>query len=141
MIVTFCGHREVDNTLEVGNWLSQVIEDLIKKGAKIFYLGGYGKFDSLCKKVLMEYKIIYPDIQILLIVPYINHKLEIKGYDGTIYPEIENIPPRYAILKRNRWMVEKSDVVISYVINNYGGAFKTLEYSIQKGKNIISYKK
>ena len=42
------------------------------------------------------------------------------------------------ILKRNFWMVDKSEYVISYVYREFGGAYKTLKYAQKTGKNIIS---
>ena len=33
----------------------------------------------------------------------------------------ENVPPRYAIVRRNEWMVRESDVVISGVTHGWGG--------------------
>ncbi len=138
--VTFCGHGTVSNEREVEKWLTQVTMDLINQGAKTFYLGGYGEFDSLCKKVLSIHKKTYTEIEILLIVPYLNHKMSTAGYDGTIYPDIEKTPPKFAISARNKWMVEQSDCVVAYVIHGWGGAAKTLEHAKRKKKNIILYK-
>lgn len=59
----------------------------------------------------------------------------LKIFDDTIYPNIENVPPRFAIIKRNEWMVNNSDFLIAYVENRFGGARKTLQYA-EKKKNI-----
>lgn len=139
MTVTFCGHREVTDKKQTEKWLFKVTEDLILKGARKFYLGGYGEFDSMCKNVLIGYKKKYSNIELLLVVPYLNHKMITEGYDGTIYPEIEKTPPRFAILKRNKWMVDNSDFVIAYVKNNFGGAYNTLKYAKQKNKKTANY--
>ena len=61
-----------------------------------------------------------------------------KRYDGIIYPEIEKTPLRYAILQRNRWMVEKADYVICAVAHSFGGAYKTYRYAKRKGKPIYN---
>ncbi len=140
MIVTFCGHSDVSDLVKVEKWLFDTTEDLIIKGARTFYLGGYGQFDSLCKQVLLKHKKKYPDIELILIVPYLNHNMITDGYEVTIYPEIENTPPKFAIVKRNKWMVEKSDIVVAYVIHNFGGAYGTLKYAKTKKKNIICFK-
>lgn len=51
-------------------------------------------------------------------------------FDKTVYPDIESVPRRFAILKRNKCMVDKSDFLISYVKHDLGsGAYKTLEYA------------
>lgn len=59
-----------------------------------------------------------------------------KKFDNTIYPEIENVPPKFAIIKRNEWMIDKSDFLIAYVEHNCGGAYRTLGYV--KNKKDIS---
>ena len=70
-------------------------------------------------------------------VPYINSKKYSNRYDDTVYPPIENVPLRFAIIKRNEWMVEQSDAVISYVDFEAGGAARTLKYAKRKHKKII----
>ncbi len=57
---------------------------------------------------------------------------------ASIYPPIENTPPRFAILKRNEWMMTNADVIIAYVTHNYGGAYKSLEVAKRKKKKIIN---
>ena len=43
---------------------------------------------------------------------------------------------------RNRWMVDNSDYIITYVHSDYGGAYQTLEYAKKKKKiNIIEIPK
>lgn len=105
MTVTFCGHSEIACDYEVTRWLEDICEKLIRNGADTFFLGGIGDFDKLCKKVLLKLKGKYKNIEIILILPSLNHKLYTEGYDSTIYPELELAPARFTILKRNEWMV------------------------------------
>lgn len=141
MNITFCGHSKLEETEKIKNWLRIVIENLIKQGAKTFYLGGYGQFDTLSAYVLNEIKKQYPNIKIILVLAYLNKKHDVSIYDYSIYPSLELVPPRYAILKRNEYMVDISDVVVSCVKYNYGGAYTTLKYAKKRNKNIISYYK
>ena len=60
-------------------------------------------------------------------------------YDSTVYPPLETVPRRFAISHRNRWMVETSDVVVAYVLHDWGGAAATLRCARKKKKQIISY--
>ncbi|MBR1970364.1 MAG: hypothetical protein IKA17_08400 [Clostridia bacterium] len=46
--------------------------------------------------------------------------------------------PKYAIVKRNQWMIEKSDYVIVYVKQSSGNAAKFKELSEKKGKIVIN---
>ena len=139
MIVTFCGHREIAQTTEVEEWLQTVIRGPIEQGATTFYLGGYGAFDGLAASVLRKEKKNHPWIERILVLAYLNGRQDAVGYDGSVYPELEKIPRRFAILHRNRWMVQSADVVVAYVLHDWGGAATTLRYAKQKRKRIISY--
>ena len=140
MTVTFCGHREVsdcDGKLRV--WLTETLEHLIQRGANLFYLGGYGAFDRMAASVVREKKQGYPAIQAVPVLPYLDSTMDTSGYDGTTYPPLENVPRRFAIIRRNEWMVQVSDVLVAYVLYTWGGAVKTLEYARRKKKEIICY--
>ncbi len=139
MIITFCGHKELYDEKEVRAWLERVTENLIVNGAETFYLGGYGAFDRLAASVLAEQKRRYPHIELVLILPYLNRRKDISPCDSSLYPPLESVPKKFAIVQRNRWMVEQSDVVVSYVLHSWGGAAMTLEYAKQKKKRIISF--
>ena len=61
-------------------------------------------------------------------------------FDSSVYPPLENVPRRFSISHRNRWMVESADVVVAYVLHDWGGAATTLRCAKQKKKQIISYR-
>ena len=138
MTVTFCGHGMILSKDEVRIKLSGVIEKFINDGANTFYLGGYGDFDLLAARAVKQAAMKHKNIVSILVIPYLEHKYNKELYDGTVYPDLERVPKRYAISKRNKWMVDNSDIVISYVDHDWGGAAKTLEYAKKKGKTIIS---
>ena len=123
----------------MAQWLHQVCSDLIQQGADEFFLGGYGHFDFLCASVLREMKKEYPQIRLVLVLPYLNSSMLTEGYDETVYPPLESVPKRYAIVRRNEWMVRESDAVVAYVIRGFGGAAQTLDYARRKKKQIICY--
>ena len=141
MKVTFCGHSKLYRTEDISNWLDIILPALIEGGATYFYLGGYGDFDNLAAAAVQRQKSIYSHIQVILVLAYLNREIDTSGYDGTTYPPLETVPPRYAILKRNEWMVCVSDVVISGVTHGWGGAAKTLDYAKRRGKVIIQFPK
>ena len=139
MIVTFCGHSKIYQTCEISKWLDIILPSLIEGGAATFYLGGYGDFDSLAAAAVRRQKATYPSIEAVLVLAYLNREIDISRYDRTTYPPLETVPPRYAILKRNEWMVCKSDVVISGVAHGWGGPAKTLDYAKRRGKVIVQF--
>ena len=139
MNVTFCGHSKLYQTENISKWLDIILPALIEGGATTFYLGGYGDFDSLAAAAVRRQKTKYPNIEAVLVLAYLNREIDISRYDRTTYPPLETVPPRYAILKRNEWMVCKSDVVISGVAHGWGGAAKTLDYAKRRGKVIVQF--
>lgn len=140
MTVTFCGHRDTPDTPELRSWLSESVERLIREGADTFYLGGYGEFDRIAASVVWGLKKKYPQIESVLVLAYLGRKVNAEYYDRTMYPEIEGGPKRFAITKRNRWLVDNSDVLIADVILDTGGAAATRRYAVRRKKRVINYK-
>ena len=81
----------------------------------------------------------HPQIQRILVLAYLGTRQDVSDYDGTLYPPLETVPRRFAIPRRNRWMVDASDAVVACVLHDWGGAAATLRYARQKGKWIIAY--
>lgn len=139
MTVTFCGHSQIAHEDEVKEWLFRVVEALIEHGADTFYLGGYGAFDSLASSVVRSLKAQHPQIQSVLVLPYLDHWADTSLYDDTTYPPLEHVPRKFAITHRNRWMVDHSDVIVAYVRHSWGGAAQTLDRACRKGLAVIKW--
>ena len=139
MTITLCGHSTIYKTEGFSKWLDMILPSFIEGGAVTFYLGGYGAFDGLAASALRKQKKTYPHIELILVLAYLNREVDASRYDDTTYPPLEKVPPRYAIVKRNEWMVSESDVVISGVTHSWGGAAKTLEFAQRKKKVIFQY--
>jgi len=110
------------------------------------YLGGYGDFDKICARACRELKQEYDGLELVYVTPYISlsgqakiREMQSCGLcDASIYPPIENVPLRFAISKRNEWMMTNADIVIAYISHNYGGAYKSLQVAKRKKKKIIN---
>ena len=144
MIVTFCGHSySVLNDTQKQELKSILVKIMQNNPNCIFYLGGYGAFDHICLNILSQLKPNYPNVEILFVSPYLNdkyikNKTNMMPYDGSIYPPIESSPLKFAILKRNEWMIKNSNLLICYVANKFGGAFNCYEYAIKQKTPIIN---
>ena len=144
MVISFCGHAEVVFSQEDISQLKHIIVEELKNSLETkFYLGGYGNFDSICLSILKDLKREYPKIEIVFVTPYLTEgflkrRYEINKYDNIIYPPIEITPKRYAILKRNEWMVKNSDCIIGFVKHRMGGAWKMMEYARRKKIRVIN---
>lgn len=139
MIITFCGHDNVSDIDKVKDWLCNVLDQFVYEENVICYLGGYGGFDRLAASVVRQKQKSNPAVQAVLVIPYLYRKYDVSSYDRTLFPPLESVPPRYAISKRNEWMVAQADVVIAYVTHGWGSAAKTRECARAKRKKIILY--
>lgn len=146
MIVTFVGHGKMEICQQLKDKIRSVIEECINNGANLFYCGNYGAFDYACADAVKNLKEKYPGIKSIFVTPYITEgyrkKLEFikaqKLYDEIIYPEIETAPYRFAIVKRNEYMIDSADMVIAYVNHRFGGAYAAYEYAKRKKKTIVN---
>lgn len=139
--VTFCGHGNIPSAdkEKIKSVLRNTIENLIaSQGTTEFLLGGYGDFDGMSARTVRELKDKYPHITSTLVIPYIDRDYNTELYDGSVFPPIESVPKRFAISKRNEWMVQSSDIVIAYVKYSWGGASKTLDFARRKKKVIFN---
>lgn len=140
MIITFCGHSDYSEHKEDEERLLLLLETLANGQHVDFYLGGYGKFDAFAKKCAEKYKKTHSDAKIIFITPYLNKWLDErkdyieKEYDEILYPELEQTPLKFAISKRNEWMVKQADYVFAYVNTHYGGAYNALLYAAKHNK-------
>lgn len=143
MIITFFGHSDYMEDAKDKENLLDILQSLTDGKSVDFYLGGYGGFDNFALKCCNILKEKFKNVKTIFITPYLGEnyiKLKFAKYyyDEIIYPEIENVPPRYAIIKRNKWMVEKADCIIVYVNRRFGGAYTALKHGVNKKKKVIN---
>ena len=147
MTITFAGHSLITSIDCIKEMVKEQIRNIIIDSEMVIcYLGGYGDFDNICALACKELKREYSGIEVVYIAPYISlsEQAKIKEMqswglcDSSIYPPIENVPPRFAISKRNEWMIENADLIIAYVDHNFGGAYKSLQVAKRKKKKIIN---
>ena len=119
---TFFGHRDCPDTIYPK--LKNCIEDLIvNQGVGCFYVGHQGHFDALALRALRELQAAYPSVKHFVVLAYLPQKEMHYPVEETLYPEgLESIPPRFAILQRNKWMLDNSIYVVTYVTSSFGGA-------------------
>ena len=141
MKCTFFGHSNTRD--EILPKLESVLINLIENNdVDVFYVGNHGNFDFMVKKTLKKLKLNYPHIDYSVVLAYMpgeKDELAYKDYTNTIYPGgLESTPPKYAICKRNIWMIDRSDYVVSYVEHSIGGAAQFKKLAEKKGKVIIN---
>ena len=128
----FIGHR--DTSREIHPLVkAQIINHIESYGVTEFIVGSYGAFDSICTSVLCEIKKDYPFIRLYILLPYLNkvNQDDIPlCFDGSIYPEgLENTPPRFAIVKANKYAVDHCRYLIAHCCHNASNTARIIEYA------------
>lgn len=145
-ICSFFGHSDFWSDSERERIIkAQIVDCIQNRGITHFLIGGYGEFDIFCAKYLRELRAIYPQIRTTLVLAYLGRKMDDfekeyirRTFDSTIFPPIENVPPRFAIVKRNEWIVRESDFVIFFVERAWGGAYQMLRYARGRKKAFVN---
>ena len=144
MRICFFGHADYNYSSETKEALALILKDYADKFDCEFLFGGYGQFDELAYRCVKEL-CSKNRIGTVFVTPYISENYLKKQleyhqnkYDQVVYPEIENVPLKFAITARNKWMIKQSDLVITYVNRKYGGAYSALKYAKNKGKAVIN---
>ena len=137
MTATFFGH--MDTPKEIEPTLRTTLIDLIEnKNVTVFYVGNNGNFDAMVRRQLENLSQTYPITYSMVLACLPTKKSEYDDYTNTILPEgIETAPKRFAISYRNKWMIQQSDMVVTYVTHSFGGAAQFKEMAVKQGKTVI----
>ena len=126
---TFFGHSQCP---DLRSELRDAVMRLAGDGVDMFYVGDNGRFDAQVRSVLSELGLRYG-----VVLAYLP-KGTGADFGDTMFPEgLELVHPRYAIDRRNRWMLERSDYVVTYVHHSWGGAAKFAALAERQGKRMI----
>lgn len=133
--VTFFGHRDTPKEIEPALRLTLI--DLIEnKNATVFYVGNNGNFDAMVRHQLEDLSKTYP-IKYYAVLAYMPGKNDSPD-EHSILPEgIETVPRRFAINYRNKWMLGKSDIVVTYVTRNFGGAWEMRKLALKHRTQLL----
>lgn len=138
-VCAFFGHRDCPETVKPA--LRDAIERLITDyGVDTFYVGNQGQFDACVRGILRQMQKMYPHIRYAVVLAYLPvRKDEYEDYSDTVYPEgMEDGPPKFAIARRNQWLVNQADHIICYVRHSWGGAYQFSRLAKRQGKHVIN---
>ena len=150
MICCFIGHRKIAVTKELETRLYSIIVNLIlKENINTFLFGSKSCFNSLCYEKVSIAKEKYLSIKRVNVraeYPIIDEsykKYLLERYEDTYYPENILKSGKAAYIKRNYYMIDKSDICVFYFDENNlpqnrkSGTKIALDYAIKKNKKII----
>ena len=140
MVCTFFGHRDTPNSIK--NALKTEILSLVLLGVNEFYVGNNGNFDFLVQNALYEILQQGEKIRIGIVLSQITEKALGTHQELTVFPEeLAGAPKRFAISKRNDYMLKKSDYVITYALCTATNALLWEQKAEKQGKKVIKLAK
>ena len=118
--------------------LKQAIEELVTQGVDTFYVGNQGQFDRAVYSCLKQLRKEHPHIRVCIVLAYLpTEKSEYDDMTDAMYPEIE-CHPKFAIERRNRWMIDHSDFLLCHINHTWGGAYKFAQLAKRRSKTVIN---
>ena len=147
--VSLFGHRIIEDYQAVENKLYELLRIIMQRGCGEveFLVGRNGDFDLMAASVIRKLKkeTGNDDVFLTLVLPYETAELRdnVEAFES-YYDSIEiceasaNQNFKYAIVARNRDMIDRSDMVVVYVENESGGAYQSLKYTEKSQKRIIN---
>lgn len=126
--------------MELCDKLYRTIEGLIinEKICK-FYVGTSGAFDHCVYVVLKQLREKY-NIEIIVVLAYLNEKENMKySPTETVFPSVlEKTPPKFAIIKRNIYMIERSQYMVCYLNYTFSNSYTFVKKAVAKKLNVIN---
>jgi len=126
----------------------EAVERLINNGYLFFCTGGALGFDTVAALTVLKLKKRYPNIRLILILPY---RSQAKGWTNEEIKIYENIKEqadeavytseeytRGCMHRRNRQLVDKSSACIAYLTKNEGGTAYTVKYAKKNNLTVFN---
>ena len=144
----FTGHREISDKEMVLNKIYDEILKLYKNGTVNFISGMAKGFDMLAARQVIALRSKYSDVRLICALPCRDQTVFWDESEAIAYSAILDIADRVvyvsqfnqrgAMLKRDRYMVDNSDIVVAYLTKSSGGTYYTVKYANEKGVNVVN---
>ena len=155
--VCFTGHRpqtlkflwneESEMCRALKMQIKNTITELIEKENAIHFISGMALgVDMICAEIVLELKKTYPQITLECAIPCETQaarwsEIYRERYFNTIISSDKEtlLQTQYTadcMMKRNKYMVDKSDIVVAVWNGSKGGTANTVKYAKQSGKTI-----
>ena len=141
--VCFTGHRNIMEKLHsvssVAREVRSILTKLCDSGYTNFLCGMAVGFDMLAGEVVLELQKIYPEINLISVVPCKEQARNFSRVDKARYDRLLSLArdvvytsSNYEIgcmHKRNRYLVDNASVCVAYLYQYTGGTFYTVNYA------------
>ena len=142
----FTGHRNLKNTNFDASLLDRTIGHLIKNGTDTFLCGMAMGFDVESAQSVIMHKKNY-DVKLIACIPCANQTERFSESARKLYERVLSGCDEVIILsdlyypgcmhERDRYMVDNSDLIVSFLRKEKGGTFYTVNYARRQNKKII----
>lgn len=144
--VCFFGHRRIDDIISVETSVENVIDKVLRQHEYVeFLVGRDGEFDQIVSSAVLQYKKRSDagNCSLTWVMPYMkseyahNRENYDSYYDSVeVCEQSDMAHPKSAIQIRNRAIVDRSDLCVFYVCKKVGGAYQTMKYAANQGKDM-----
>lgn len=141
---SFFGHRDFRGSSEHYSKLYSLVKELLQKHEYVdFLIGGNGEFDRFAASVVHSFK--GENCSLTLVLPYLtadfsrNMAAYENYYDNIeIYERSACAHFKGAIGICNRYIADRSDLIICCIERDNGGAYSAVRYAVKSGKPVIN---
>ena len=145
-VCAFTGHRDLVNYDFDELLLERVILNLVKNGVTRFLCGMAVGFDMKAAQAVLELKKRY-NVELVACLPCSNQSERFSVKNKITYKEILEKCDEVIVLereyttgcmfRRDRYLVDNCDVLISFLRKNRGGTYYTVKYAKKENKKVI----
>jgi len=149
-VCCFSGHREIpeEDRGALEALLDRYVTRLADCGTKEFYCGGALGFDTLAAQAVLRARERDPALRLYLAIPYRGMELHWSPEKRAPYRHIAAqadrvvyLAERYdsgCMLRRNRYMADRSSICLCYMLKNTGGTAYTVAYALKRGLEVVN---
>ena len=147
----FSGHRKIPPALlnDLQKKLIQTIDRIYnEKHITTYYAGGAQGFDTLASEAVIERRAGIPELRLVVVMPHAEQAARWSAEDQTRHKRILDAADEVVCLaehyyrgcmqRRNRYLVDHSDVCVCYLSEATGGTAYTVEYARKNGLPIFN---
>ena len=147
---SFSGHRTVEekHKKKLPELLLRAIEYAYSRGCRTFYAGGAIGFDTYAAREVLLFRIVHPDVRLVMLLPCKNQDLKwsakqrdaynyiIASADEVVY--VSDDYSRDCMRKRNTELVRRSDILIAYLAHKNSGSSQTVSMAERAGIEVYN---
>ena len=147
---SFTGHRNIKDSHRdaLPALLRRAINYAYEQGCREFLAGGAIGFDTLAAREVIRFRIAYPDVRLVLLLPCIEqdakwseaqkdaYRYTLSVADEVVYVSDEYTPS--CIRERNFMLASRADIMICYLGRRDSGSGQTAAMADKMGKEIYN---